>query len=97
MEELDEVLHQDGVVARPAVLGRPGGAGEAAEVRGGGLGGEVARGVGRHQRGGGGSGESGGGAQAAVVARAPGQRLELVEGLLLLLLEVVEVDRSAEW
>ena len=42
VEQLDEVLHQDGVVACPQVLGRPGGAGEAAEVRRGGLGGEVA-------------------------------------------------------
>ena len=43
VEELDEVLHQDGVVARPDVLAGPGGAGEAAVVGRGGLGGEIAR------------------------------------------------------
>ena len=41
LEELDEVLHQDGVVAGPDVLAGPGGAGEAAVVGRGGLGGEI--------------------------------------------------------
>ena len=41
VEELDEVLHQDGVVAGPDVLDGPGGAGEAAVVRRGRLGGEI--------------------------------------------------------
>ena len=69
MEELDEVLHQDGVVARPDVLAGPGGAGEAAVVGRGGLGGEIARRVGRHQGRRGGGGESGRGGQSTVVTR----------------------------
>ena len=70
MEELDEVLHQDGVVAGPDVLAGPGGAGEAAVVGRGGLGGEISRGVGRHQGRRRGGGESGRGALSTVVTRA---------------------------
>ena len=60
----------------PDVWGLPGGTGEAAEVWGGGLG-EVAGGVGGHQRGGGGGGEGRRGrAQPGVVHGATQQGLE---------------------